>query len=148
MPINIFNQLEKMNVDIFLMTAFLYKQVASQVVLVVKNLPANARDSSLIPGLGRSTRAGNGNFLQYPCLENFMDGGALQANSPWGCKESDMTKHSTYKQISLKYIIHNNMKSPFLEAITNFGNKKPTCQNHSKLSEIWGTCEKQTKKIP
>ena len=106
----------------FLMTAFLSKQVASQVVLVVKNLPANARDAGLISRLGRAPGAGNGNFLQYPCLENFMDGEALQANSPWGCKESDRTEQSTYKQTSLKYIIHNNMKSPFLEAITNFGN--------------------------
>ena len=46
---------------------------ASQVVLVVKNLPANAgdeRDVGLIPGLGRSPGVGNGNPLQYSCLEN------------------------------------------------------------------------------
>ena len=116
MPINIFNQLEKINVAsffFFLLTAFLYKQVTSQLVLVVKNLPANARDAGLIPGLGRSPGAGNGNFLQYPCLENFMDGGALQANSPWGCKESNMTEHSTFKHTSFKDIVHNNMKSHF-----------------------------------
>ena len=47
----------------FLMTAFLSKQVASQVVLVVKNLPANARDAGLISRLGRAPGAGNGNFL-------------------------------------------------------------------------------------
>ena len=33
--------------------------------LVVKNLPANAGDTGLIPGLGRSPGAGNGNPLQY-----------------------------------------------------------------------------------
>ena len=41
---------------------------ASQVVLVVKNLPANAgdaRDMGSIPGLGRSYGGGNGNLLQY-----------------------------------------------------------------------------------
>ena len=46
---------------------------ASQGVLVVKNLPANAgdeRDVGLIPGLGRSPGVGNGNPLQYSCLEN------------------------------------------------------------------------------
>ena len=49
--------------------------------LVVKNLPANAGDVSdagLIPGLGRSLGGGNGNPLQYSCLENLMDRGAWQ----------------------------------------------------------------------
>ena len=46
---------------------------ASQAEQLVKNLPANAgdtRDSSSIRGLGRSPRVGNGNLLQYSCLEN------------------------------------------------------------------------------
>jgi len=46
---------------------------ASQVVLLVKNLPANAgdiRDLGSIPGLGRSPGGGHGNPLQYSCLEN------------------------------------------------------------------------------
>ena len=49
---------------------------ASQVVLVVKNLPANAgdlRDMGSIPGSGRSPGEGQGNPLQYSCLENPMD---------------------------------------------------------------------------
>ena len=43
---------------------------------VLKNPPANAedaRDTDLIPGLGRSPGVGNGNPLQYSCLENSMD---------------------------------------------------------------------------
>ena len=55
---------------------------ASQVAQVVKNLPANAghrRDAGTIPGSGRSPGLGNGNALQYSCLENPMDRGALQA---------------------------------------------------------------------
>ena len=36
---------------------------------VVKNLPANARDMGSIPGLGRFPGEGNGNPLQYSCLE-------------------------------------------------------------------------------
>ena len=39
----------------------------------------NAGDTGLIPGLERSTGEGNGNQLQYSCLENPMDRGALQA---------------------------------------------------------------------
>ena len=49
---------------------------------VVNNLPANARDTGdrgLIPGLGRSPGLGNGNSLQYSCLENYVDRGAWQA---------------------------------------------------------------------
>ena len=55
---------------------------AFQVVLVVKNLPANAediRDAGLIPGLGRSPGEGNGNPFQYSCLDNPMDRGAWRA---------------------------------------------------------------------
>ena len=43
---------------------------------VVKDLPANARDSGSIPKLGRSPGVGNGNPFQYSCLENSMDIGA------------------------------------------------------------------------
>ena len=43
---------------------------------VVKNLPVNAGDSDSIPRSGRSPRGGNGNPLQYSCLENPMDRGA------------------------------------------------------------------------
>ena len=49
---------------------------------VVKNLSANAgdvRDADLIPGLGRSLGEGNGNPLQYSCLENPMNRGAWRA---------------------------------------------------------------------
>jgi len=46
---------------------------------VVKNLSPSAGDVGLIPGLGRSPREGNGNALQYSCLENPMDRGAWWA---------------------------------------------------------------------
>ena len=49
---------------------------------MVKNLSANAgeiRDTSLIPGSGRSPGGGHGNPLLYSCLENPMDRGASQA---------------------------------------------------------------------
>jgi len=62
--------------------------------LEVNNLLANAgdiRDMGSIPGLGRSPEEGNGNPLQYSCLENPMDRGAGQATSPWDPTESNMT---------------------------------------------------------
>ena len=49
---------------------------------VVKNLPASAgdaRDTSFIPGLGRSPGGGNGKPLKYSCLENSMNRVAWQA---------------------------------------------------------------------
>ena len=55
---------------------------------VVKNLPANAGDArnlSLIPGLGRSPGERNGNPLQHAWLENSMDRGA------WGAKVHEIT---------------------------------------------------------
>ena len=68
---------------------------ASQVVLVVKNPPANAgkdvRDADLIPESGSSPGEGNGNPLQYSCLDNLMD------RRPWWAAvyvaaESDRTE--------------------------------------------------------
>ena len=54
----------------------------SQVVLVVKNPPANAgdvRDTGSIPGSGRSPAGEHGHPLQYSCPENPMDRGAWRA---------------------------------------------------------------------
>ena len=62
------------------------------VAQVVKNLLANAgdaRDTGLIPGSGRSSGEGNGNPLQYPCLENSMDRGAWWATVLGVTKELD-----------------------------------------------------------
>ena len=66
---------------------------ASQVVPVVKNPLANAgdvREVGLIPGLGRCPGEGNGNPLQYPCLENPMDRAA------WWATVHGVTKTGTW----------------------------------------------------
>ena len=42
-------------------------------LLVIKNLPADLRDMGSILGSGRSAGGGNGNSLQYSCLENPID---------------------------------------------------------------------------
>ena len=67
---------------------------ASQVVLVVKNPPANAgglSDLSSVPGLGRSPGGGHGNPLQYSGLGNSMDRGAWRA-AVHGASKSLMSK--------------------------------------------------------
>ena len=72
--------------------------LASQVVLVVKNLPVNAgdlRDLSLIPESGRCPGGGYGNPLQYSCLENPMDRGTWRATVRRVAKS-----HTPLKQLS------------------------------------------------
>ena len=66
--------------------------MAFQVALLVKNPTADAgdsRDVGSIPGSGRPPGVGNGNPLQYSCLNNPMDRGAWQAT---GHEELDMTE--------------------------------------------------------
>ena len=76
-----------------------HTHMASQVVLVVKNLPANAgdiREVALIPGWGRSPGGRHGNPLQYSCLENPIDRGA------WRATVHGVTKSQTQlKQLSM-----------------------------------------------
>ena len=59
---------------------------------MVKNPPANAGDTCLILGSGRSPGVGNGNPLQYSCLGNPIDRGAWQGTVPGVAKE----QHAAY----------------------------------------------------
>ena len=58
---------------------------------MVKNLPANAGEIGLIPGLGRYPGGGNGNPLQYSCLGNPMNRGTSRATVYRISEESDTT---------------------------------------------------------
>ena len=58
---------------------------------VVKNLPANVGDLGSTPGLGGTPGKGNGNPLQYSCLENFRDRGVWWATVHGVTEESDVT---------------------------------------------------------
>ena len=61
---------------------------------MVKNLPASAgdtRDSGSIPGWEKSLGGGQGNALQYSCLENPHGQRSLAGYSPYGLKESDLS---------------------------------------------------------
>ena len=65
----------------------------------------NAGDPSLIPGSGRFPGEGNGNSLQYSCLENCMDRGTWWALilTLLGHKESDMTERlHDFTHLSIK----------------------------------------------
>ena len=54
----------------------------------------NAGDPGSSPGSGRSPGVGNGNPLQYSCLENPHGQRSQAGYSPWGHKESGMTEHT------------------------------------------------------
>ena len=77
---------------------------ASQVVLIVKNPPANAgdvRDTGSIPGSGRFPVGGHGNPLQYSCLENPLDRGAWWATVHRVAKsQTRLKQHSMHTWIS------------------------------------------------
>ena len=64
-----------------------------------KESAGNAGDLVLIPVSGKPPGKGNGNSLQYSCLENLMDRGY----SPWG-QESDMTEQLTQHFMDIYYI--------------------------------------------
>ena len=71
---------------------------ASQAALMVTNPPANEwdiKDPGSIPGLGRSPGGGNGNSLQYSCLENPMDRGAW-----WATVHRVVKSRTRLKQLS------------------------------------------------
>ena len=67
------------------------ERISTAVGSAVKNLPANAGEEGLILGSGRSLGEGNGNPIQYSCLEHPVDRGAWLATVPGVTKESDMT---------------------------------------------------------
>ena len=86
------------------MKTFILITEASQVVLVVKNLPANAadmKDVGLISGWGRSPGGSDGNPLQYSCLKNSMDRGAWQATMHRVAKhQTRLEQQSTHTRIN------------------------------------------------
>ena len=76
------------------------------VVLVVKNLPANAedlREAGLIPGSGKSPGGGNVNPLQYSYLENPVDRGAWWA-TVHGVIESETTEQAHCLFLFFRYL--------------------------------------------
>ena len=83
---------------------------ASQVALVVKNLPANAgeaTDVGWIPGSGRSPGEENDNPLQYSCQENSMDRGIWWATVHRVTKSRTQTCYAIYCLLNIyQYIIY------------------------------------------
>ena len=73
------------------------------VALVIKNPPGRAgdtREASSIPGTGRSPGEGNGNPLQYSCLENLMD------REAWWATVHGVTKRRTQLSTHINEFLH------------------------------------------
>ena len=75
----------------------------------------NVGDTSLIPKLGRSAREGNGNPLQYSCLENSMDRGAWQA-TVLGVTKSQTGLSSTSTR-SMHIYTHTHTHTPTIDRL-------------------------------
>ena len=88
-------------------------RVASHVALVVKNPPTNSgdiRDTSLIPGSGRSPGEGHSNPLQYSCLENPMDRVVWWATVHSIAKSQTRLKWLSTVQLTAQYRLNADMK--------------------------------------
>ena len=94
---------------------------ASQLMLVLKNLPDNpeeVRDVGSIPGLRRSPGGGHGNPFQYSCLENPVDRGAWRATAPRLAKS-----WTRLKWLSM----HTHLNSVMLKKLTGSKKNLITC---------------------
>ena len=80
-----------------------FSLLTSLVAQMVKNLPASAVDSGSIPGLGKDPGEGNGNPLQYSCLENSMNRGAWKATSMRLQRVGHDLATSTFTLVCLAY---------------------------------------------
>ena len=97
---------------------------------VVKNPPGNVGDVGSVPELGRSLGGGNGNSLQYSCLQNSMDSGAWQATVHGVAKSwTQLSTHS--HSLSLPPICEEGMaSSPYCRreavALIQTSNRNPS----------------------
>ena len=66
-----------------------------------KESTGNVGDLGSISGLGRFPGGGDGNRFRYSCLENPHGWRSLVSYSPWGLKESDVTKHTDRSSLGL-----------------------------------------------
>ena len=102
-------------------------RVAGQVALMVENPPASAgdvRDAGLIPGSGGSPGGGKGNPLQYSCLRNPMDGGALWAlvhrvMKNQTCLKQPSTHIRTHTRVAVSTINNQRTSINYLPSIFN-----------------------------
>ena len=96
-----------------------------------KESACNAENPGSISGLGRSPGEGNGNPLQYSCLENPHGQRSLVGYSPWGCKESDTTEQLSTAQY--RYYKMKSKKAAAVHVPTSFPNPSPFFRGNTFL---------------
>ena len=102
---------------------------------VGKESACSAGDLGLIPGLGRSPEEGNGNPLQYPCLENLMHRGLQSMGSQRvGYDRATNTNYLPSESSLFGLLVHSSFKAQRLPSTSHFLNvtfpsKPPTKQN-------------------
>ena len=101
----------------------LEEEWASQVVLVVKNLPANARDPGSIPGSGRSPGGGHGNPFQYSCLENPKEEEPGRLQSISSHKSQTRLKRLSRQAHTPKWALHFSLRIGIL-ALETYGDPR------------------------
>ena len=105
---------------------------ASQVVLVIKNPPANARDIrdvGSIPALGRSPGGEHGNPLQYSCLENPTDRG-----TQWATVYRVAKSQTQLKQLSTHYLLYRMSVRRVIQLVYRYLNFKCISQQIEDIS--------------
>ena len=95
---------------------------------VVKESDYNARDPGSIPGSGRSPGEGNGNPLQYSCLENAMDGGVWWSTVHGVTKSQTRLSNLTFPQASAP-TGSGCLKDPWAATLSMSGSRRDWTQN-------------------
>ena len=122
---------------------------------VVKNTPANtrdARDTGSSPGSGRSLGGGNGNLLQYSCLGNPMDRGALWA-TVHGVSENQtcLSTHTHIHNFPSILFIEEIVLSPLITLATLSNVSWPYMQEFISgflILSYWSICQFNANTIP
>ena len=120
-----------------------YSIWASLVAQRLKHLPCNAGDLGLIPGSGRSPGEGNGNPLQYSCLENPMDGGAWWATVHGVTKSQTRLSNFTFFHFASWKKSYDQPRQHILKQRHYFANKGPSSQSYGFPVVMYG-CESWT----
>ena len=115
---------------------------------MVKNLPANAGDPGLIPGLARYPRERNGYPLQCSCLENSMDRSVWRAtDSSWDHKESDTNEQLIFSHFHFFASLNGSVTlsncfifltqfTLFIKVLSNnFFRERHLCDFHASISQ-------------
>ena len=101
---------------------------------MVKNPSADARDVGSIPGLGRFPGVGNGNPLQYSCLENPMDRGVWQTTVHRVTKSRTGLTHTRYDghHADVKVVTQQAARKAFLSLWPQGTPQPPCCVDSSR----------------